>query len=74
MAESTGPCLERELLLRQWADCSTRVARLLSGQLTAMKGTASRSAGFDDQIRMARAEEVDACRNYFAHVNTHECV
>ncbi len=74
MAEPAARCLERERLLRQWTDYSTRVARLLSGQLTAMKGTASRSVGFDDQIQLARAEEVEACRRYFAHVNMHECV
>jgi hypothetical protein len=74
MTEPTGNCPEREGLLQQWTDCSARVARLLSGQLAAMKGTASRSAGLDDQIRLARAEEVEACRSYYAHLNAHECV
>jgi hypothetical protein len=60
--------------MRQWTDCSARVARLLRGQLAAMKGTASRSVSIDDQIQMARAEEVQACRKFIDHVKTHGCV
>jgi hypothetical protein len=29
---------------------------------------------FEEQIRLARAAEVEACRKYYGHVNTHNCV
>jgi hypothetical protein len=50
--------------------------KLLDEQLDAMKATmnVSSTAGFEDQIRLARAGEVEACRKYFGHVNTHKCV
>jgi len=39
-----------------------------------MKSGASSFARFEEQIRLARAAETEACRKYFGHVNTHECV
>lgn len=42
--------------------------------LPALKSIASSTAGFEGQIRLARAGEVEACREYFGHVNTHKSV
>jgi hypothetical protein len=67
-------CPERERLLSQWADSSNRLTKILDEQLAAMKSSAPSFAGFEDQIRLARAAETEACRKYFAHVNTHGCV
>jgi hypothetical protein len=50
------------------------VTKLLDEQLAAMKSSALSFAGFEDQIRLARATETEACRKYFGHVNTHGCV
>jgi hypothetical protein len=74
MAEPAERCPERERLLWQWTDCSNRVTKLLDEQLAAMKSSAPSFAGFEDQIRLARATETEACRKYFGHVNTHGCV
>ncbi len=74
MAEPAERCPERERLLWQWTDCSSRVTKLLDEQLAAMKSSALSVARFEDQIRLARATETEACRKYFGHVNTHGCV
>jgi hypothetical protein len=78
MAALFARCSEREQLLSHWIDCAKRLRRLLEEQLaaikTSMKTDASGAAGFEDQIRLARAGEVEACRKYFGHVNTHNCV
>ena len=66
-------CTEREVLLSQWTDCSSRVKRLLDAQLAATKISAQSFASFEEQIRLARAAEIEARRTYFDHVNTHGC-
>jgi hypothetical protein len=66
-------CPERELLLSQWTDCSSRVKKLLDEQLAATKISAQSVASFEEQIRRARAAEIEARRTYFDHVNTHGC-
>jgi hypothetical protein len=66
-------CPERELLLSQWTDCTGRVKKLLAEQLAATKISAQSFSGFEDQIRLARAAEIEARRTYFDHVNTHGC-
>jgi len=66
-------CRERELLLSQWTDCSSRVQKLLGEQLAATKISAHGFAGFEEQIRLARAAEIEARRTYFDHVNAHGC-
>ena len=53
-------CPERELLLSQWTDCSSRVKKLLDEQLAAAKTSAQSFAGFEEQIRLARAAEIEA--------------
>jgi hypothetical protein len=70
MAEPAERCPERERLLWHWTDCSTSVTKLLDEQLAAMKSSAPSFAGFEDQIRLARGAETEACRKYFGHVNT----
>ncbi len=67
-------CLEREKLLLEWTQCSRRLGKLLDEHLATIKSRAPNSAGFEDQIRLARASETEACRKYFGHVNTHGCV
>ena len=67
-------CHERERLLLAWTDSSRRLTKLLDEQLTAIKSSAPSFAGLEDQIRLARAAETEACLRYFGHVNTHECV
>ncbi len=67
-------CPERERLMREWTQCVRRLAKLLDEHLAAMKKGAADLAGFEDQIRLARAAETEACRKYFGHVNTHGCV
>jgi hypothetical protein len=74
MAAPAARCSERELLLSQWIDCAKRLRELLDEQLAALKSDASSTTGFRDQIRLARTGEVEACRKYFGHVNTHKCV
>jgi len=77
MEAPSARCSEREQLLLHWIDCAKRLRKLLEEQLaaikTSMKTDASDTAGFEDQIRLARAGEVEACRKYFGHVNTHNC-
>jgi hypothetical protein len=70
----TEQCPERERLLREWTQSIRRLAKLLDEHLAAMKTRAADLAGFEDQIRLARAAETEACRKYFGHVNTHDCV
>jgi hypothetical protein len=71
--EPDEQCPEREKILREWSQCGRRLAKLLDEHLAATKkGTADR-AGFEDQVRLARAAETEACRKYFGHVNTHGC-
>jgi hypothetical protein len=74
MAEPTAKCPERELPLSEWSEASRRLTKLLDQQLAATKSDAHSFASFEDQIRLARAAETEACRKYFGHVNTHGCV
>jgi hypothetical protein len=67
-------CFERERLLFLWAECSDRVTKLLREELAAMKSLDHGLASFEDQVRLARAAETEACRKYFSHVNLHGCV
>jgi hypothetical protein len=66
-------CPERERLMQVWTDCSSRVRKLLDERFAATTGGAPRPT-IEEQIRLARAAEVDACRAYFRHVNSHDCV
>ena len=66
-------CPEREKLLGEWAWCGRRLAKLLDEQLAAVKRSVRDTAVFEEQIRLARAAETEACRKYFGHVNTHGC-
>jgi len=78
MAAPSARCSERERLLSHWIDCAKLLRKLLDEQLNAIKTSTKRSAsnttGFENQIRLARAGEVEACRKYFGHVHTHKCV
>jgi hypothetical protein len=67
-------CPEHERLLSQWTDCCNRVTNLLHEQLGAMKSGTPTLACFEDQIRLARAAETEACRKYFGHANIHSSV
>ena len=69
-----GRCPEREQLLSKWAECSRRVTKRLDEQLAAAKKSPQSGAGFLEQIRLARNAESEACRAYYGHVNTHNCV
>ncbi len=66
-------CPERERLLREWTWCGRRFAKLLDEHHAAVKRSAADLAVFEEQIRLARAAETEACRKYFGHVKTHEC-
>ncbi len=47
--------------MREWTQCVRRLAKLLDEHLAAMKKGAADLAGFEDQIRLARAAETEAC-------------
>jgi hypothetical protein len=66
-------CLERKLLLSQWTDSSSRVKKLLDEQRATTKISEQSFASFEEEIRLARAAEIEARRTYFDHVNTHGC-
>ena len=74
VTEVAEQCQERERLLREWTLCGRRLTKVLDEQLTAMKSKTLSLARFEEQIRLARAAETEACRKYFGHVNTHGCV
>jgi hypothetical protein len=40
----------------------------------AVKGQTTNFRAFEEQIRLARAAETEACRKYYGHVNLHGCV
>lgn len=67
-------CSERERLLSKWTASSRRLARLGDEQLAAIKNVDPSLAGFDEKIRLAKTEEIEACRAYYFHVGQHECV
>jgi hypothetical protein len=72
--EVGAQCSERQRLWRKWTQCGCRLAKLLDELPATAKRHAPSLAGFEKQIRLARAEETEACRKYFGHVNTHNCV
>jgi hypothetical protein len=39
-----------------------------------MENSESNSAAFEEQIRLAKVAETEACRAYHRHVNSHDCV
>jgi hypothetical protein len=51
-----------------------RIAKLFEEHPVATEDTESSSAGFEQQIRLAKAAETEACRSYHRHVNSHDCV
>jgi hypothetical protein len=67
-------CSERERLLLKWSESSRRVARLADEQLAAIKNADPSLAGFNEKIRLAKTEEIEACRAYYLHVRQHDCV
>jgi hypothetical protein len=67
-------CQVRVRLLEEWTDCSNRLMSLQSDEFAAMKTGGSVSAGCAEKIRVAKAADVEACRAYHQHVNTHNCV
>jgi hypothetical protein len=69
MPEVGERCKEREMLLREWTQCGRRIAKLFDEH-----PAAPNLPLFEEQIRLARAEETDACRKYYRHTNTHNCV
>jgi hypothetical protein len=69
------PCPKRDQLLREWTDCSNRLMRLQGAEFAAMRTTGgSAPASFAEKIRIAKAADIEACRAYHQHVNTHGCV
>jgi hypothetical protein len=66
-------CQEREQLLHEWAQCGRRLVKILYAQSATVNHTAKSPASFEEQVRLARAAETEACRKYFGHVNTHDC-
>ena len=67
-------CPERERLLREWTQCGRRVAKLFDEHPAALENSEPNVTGFEEQIRLARAAETKACRKYYRHVNTHDCL
>jgi hypothetical protein len=43
-------------------------------QLAAIKNADPSLAGFNEQIRLAKTQEIEDCRAYYLHVSQHECV
>ena len=67
-------CPVRERFLREWTQCGRRLAKLLDEHLAAVKRRETNFTEVEEQIRLARAAETEACRKYYSHVNTHGCV
>ena len=67
-------CPERERLISTWSESSSRVARLEDERLAALKNADPSLAGFTEKIRLAKTEEIEACRAYYFHVRQHDCV
>jgi hypothetical protein len=67
-------CPEREKLLREYTQCGRRLANLTDEQLAALKNTGHNVTHFDEQIAMAKGAEIEACRAYYHHVASHNCV
>jgi hypothetical protein len=73
-ADVREPCPKRDQLLREWTDCSNRLMTLQREEFAAMRKGGSVSASFAEKIRIAKAADIEACRAYHQHVNTHGCV
>jgi hypothetical protein len=43
-------------------------------QLAAIKNADPSLACFNEQIPLAKTQEIEACRAYYLHVGQHECV
>jgi hypothetical protein len=43
-------------------------------QLAALKNADASVAGFNEKIRLAKIEEIEACRAYYLHARQHDCV
>jgi len=67
-------CSERERLISKWSESSRHVARLADEQLAAIKNVDASLAGLHEKIRLAKTEEIEACRAYYFHVGQHDCV
>jgi hypothetical protein len=65
---------ERERLLAKWTERSRRVGKLGDEQFAANKNADPSLAGLDEKIRLAKTEEIEACRAYYLHVGQHDCV
>jgi hypothetical protein len=74
LKEVAEQCQERGRLLREWTHCGRRVASFFDDHPVTMKSSESNSAGFEEQIRLAKAAETEAYRAYYRHVNVHDCV
>ena len=67
-------CSERERLLSKWTESSRHLTRVQDERLAAIKNADPSLAGFNEQIRLAKTQEIEACRAYYLHVGQHECV
>jgi len=67
-------CSERERLLSKWSESSRRAARLADEHLAAIQNANPSLAGLNEKIRLAKTEEIEACRAYYFHVGQHDCV
>lgn len=74
VTEVAERCQERERLLLVWIEYAGRVRTVLDERCAATKDGAPSPAGFEEQIRLAKVAEVEACRSYFRHVNKHDVV
>ena len=57
-------CSERQRLWGEWTECGRRLAKLFDEHPVAMKNSESSLASFEEQIRLAKAAETEACRAY----------
>jgi hypothetical protein len=48
--------------MRDWTQCGPRIAKLFDEHPATMKSSESISDGFEEQIRLAKAAETEACR------------
>jgi len=74
ITEVAEQCPERERLLREWTQCGRRLTNVLDQQLAALKNTDQNSIDLDEEISMAKRAENEACRAYYDHVGSHDCV
>ena len=67
-------CPQRARLLREWTQCGRQLTNVLDEQLTALKNTDQRSIDLDEDISMVKRAENEACRAYYDHLDSHDCV